>query len=553
MKRQKNSIVHTCWVIVITAGVLLFVGPAFGQYMVEPMVVELTPRPGELVKQQLRIHNDSEKEKQTVELSVVELGQSEDGVWEAIEPGSGLDTSKKFSCREWMKFDVNSIELRPVSIRPVSFTLRAPGGIRGFYSAAVLASMRYPPDSKGVALVVQYVVPILVQMQGTPVRQKVELSDVGLEFREATAENPATTFVSMGIVNNGGSYSRLRSLARVRRFSAGHWREVTKAEFKNVGIMPGHELRIRHDIEKSLPAGKYEVDGVVYVDGRLIKPLAKEIDFAGDPSVTKVGTDVSLYLEPPEVTVNAVPGGTRTEALKVYNASEDTINISTTFTIPSTLKGVAYGDLMGTDLSCVNWVKVVPEKFTVGPYESQSIGITAEMPNPSKMHPRYYASLNLHAAYGDGQKAGEKSAVICVANKNIEAKRLAQAMKLTVGATEGSRYVVVGRFNNIGTIHFTPKCRAIIAVPEGRSVKRAVLTGKSSAMLPLEVRDFSGIVDFSEIIAGVYRLEAILEYAPGESVTTQIPIRVSVRGARRYVEVIGIDEFEKIGVKWQGR
>lgn len=350
-----------------------------------------------------------------------------------------------------------------------------------------------------------------------------------------------------------GSYSRLRCFARVRRFTEGHWREITKAIFKDVGIMPGRKLRIKSDVERSLPPGKYKVDGWLYVDGRLIKPIEKEIDFAGDPNATKtkVATDVSLYLDPPDFTLNAVPGGTRMGVLKVYNASEDNINVSTTLAIPSALKGVSRGDLMGVDLNCVDWVKVVPDKFTCRPYDSQNLSVTAEMPNPSKMQPNYYVLLNLQATYPDGQSAGVKSAVICVANKNIQTKRMAQAMKLTLGATEGSRYVVVGRFNNMGGIHFTPRCRAIIAQPDGVTIKKLVLTGKAGVMLPLEVRDFSGMVDFSEITAGVYRLEAVLEYGPGESVITQIPIRVSVKGGQRLVEIIGVDEFEKLGVKWQ--
>lgn len=203
MRRQQNSTVYTNWIIVIMAGMFLFVGQAFGQFMVEPMLLELTPRPGELVRQELRLWNNNEKQTQTIYFSVIELGQSEEGVWEPNLPESGSDTLKKFSCREWIKFDANSIDVKPLSIRTMGFNVKAPPGIRGFYCAAILASIKAPPDAKGVALTIQFVIPTLVQMQGQPVRHMVELTDAGMEYHEPTEENPKTTSVSMSIANSG--------------------------------------------------------------------------------------------------------------------------------------------------------------------------------------------------------------------------------------------------------------------------------------------------------------------------------------------------------------
>jgi hypothetical protein len=57
-------------------------------------------------------------------------------------------------------------------------------------------------------------------------------------------------------------------------------------------------------------------------------------------------------------------------------------------------------------------------------------------------------------------------------------------------------------------------------------------------MLPLELRNFSGMVDFSKIAAGVYRLEAIMQCGAGGKATKMVPIQVSVKGEQRIVEVI---------------
>lgn len=125
-------------------------------------------------------------------------------------------------------------------------------------------------------------------------------------------------------------------------------------------------------------------------------------------------------------------------------------------------------------------------------------------------------------------------------------------MRLTIAAMEASKYIVVGRFGNVGNAHFTPRCRAMVrTLTTGATVARLLLSGKAGVMLPLELRDFSGVVDFSKFMAGTYRLTAILEYA-GEPVAAEIPIRISIGpNKQRLVEIVEPKEVEeKLGVKW---
>jgi hypothetical protein len=58
-------------------------------------------------------------------------------------------------------------------------------------------------------------------------------------------------------------------------------------------------------------------------------------------------------------------------------------------------------------------------------------------------------------------------------------------------------------------------------------------------MLPLETRDFSGVLDFSRVDAGTYLLNAVLEYAGGGAVNKEIPIQVSIdEDQQRLVEIV---------------
>jgi len=63
---------------------------------------------------------------------------------------------------------------------------------------------------------------------------------------------------------------------------------------------------------------------------------------------------------------------------------------------------------------------------------------------------------------------------------------------------------------------------------------------------------FPGIIDFSDVSAGTYRLAAALEYAPGEIATKQIGIRVVPQGEREVVEVVKLEQElgEEIEVQW---
>ena len=493
---------------------------ASGQFLVQPMLIELTLRAGKRAVTEIRLENTGAVSAGTIHLTVIELSQAEDARWEAILPDSGFDTSKLSSCSKWISISPSSVDVPPVTNVAVKLTITVPPGTRGFYYAAIMASMR-PPDlpleanEVGVGLDLRFVIPVLLQIEGRPMRHKIELTDVGLEFSEQTAENPATTLVSLKIANNGGTYSKLNGRARVDGLFDEHYRQITTADFDEVSIIPGVEVTLKRDIQRSLPSGKYKVIGTLFVDGRRVKPLTKEIDFAGDPSVNVASVDTALVIDPGEVTMNSVPGATRTKIVTVYNTSDEAVDVRVVPTIPPHLKGVAHGpDLKGPDLDCSAWVKIKPEQFALAAGARQRLVITTAMPNPGKMHAYYYALLNLVTTYPDGQNAGVTKGYVIVANKRVEARYEAVATREpSLGAMGGSKYVVVGGFGNVGNVHFKPRCMATVTKPQVGTVAKILLSGKLHSMLPLEMRNFSGVLDLSEIPAGTYRLSTIFEYA----------------------------------------
>jgi hypothetical protein len=523
------------------------------------MRLDIAALPGRAFETALGLQSLDPDQVHIADISIIEMAQQEDGQWQIIEPNSDFDTSKLSSCNKWISVERKTVEIIPMGSAYVKVIIRAPRRTRGFYAAGILVTLRPRPGLAGnVAVRMRFLVPVIVEVQGRPLRHKIELGDMGLELIKANQDNPATTHVLMNIDNNGGTRSNLKGFAQVKGFLDGHWRQITRAEFSGTPIIPGAKLRLRRNLGRSLPSAKYRVSGWLYIDGRRAQRITNEIDFVGDTSVAKVATDTPLDLLPRAVSISSLPGATRTAAIKIYNASDETVDVQTAIGLPRALQGVAFGDLKGVDLDCTGWLKTEPQKFTLRSHAQQSIRIIAKMPDTvSASLPCYYAFLGLYSTYADGQRAGVTTANICVANKNVSVEPYVVGMTLRPALKGGSEYYIVAKFGNFGYIHFTPiKCRAAVVDPltSMPRVRMSLSSMKTGMMLPFEARDFSGVMDFSNAPVGMYRLAAELQYGPGPSqmASKQIGIRVMAQGGQKVIEVLQLQEDlgEKIEVKW---
>ena len=518
----------------------------FGQgFMVQPMKLEVAAPPGQTVQVPLELRNTTMDRARSLDLTLVGLSQAPTGQWAMLSGGQPA-AGPVASCLDWLSLDQTSPLIEPGSLALVNVAIKIPHNARGVYFGGIIVRSRPDdPAAQGIKVHIAFLIPVIVSIQGRPERQRIDLNDVGMRFREKNEKDPATTLASLGIINQGRTYSRIKGSAGVMRFSDGHWRKVTNAEFKELGILPGVKLDLETDLNRRLPSGKYKLTGTLNVDGRRIKPVEKEIDFVGDPNITKLAVDTAITLDPPIVAVVAAPGANRTAVIKVQNASDDAVNIEAVSAVPPVLRGVALGDLKGEDLTCAEWVKVSPAKFTLRAGGRQNIGLTVKMPSTANQHSNYYALLGLQANYPDGQSAGETTTLISVENKGIKANPAAQVIKTTLAGEEPSKYIIRAKFGNVGDVHFTPKCTAVVTTAPGARVVEADMSGETSIMLPLETRDFSGVLDFSKVNPGTYFLKTSIEYAPRKVETAELPIQVSIdENQARLVEIIKPAEKE---------
>jgi hypothetical protein len=536
--------------------VLLAGSSAFGQFLIQPIRMQVPVQPGRRFSTEVKLENLSTLTTETVGLRVVDLTQDVNGLWDDIERDEpGFDRSTLRSCADWLRLEQDTVEVNPGGVVPLKVVIEVPPGVRGYYFAAIIArsAPRIQEVEGQVAMtILEYLVPVILEAQGRIMRHEVELTGVGLEFQQQTTTKPAATVVTMDVQNDGGTFSRLQGLTRVWAQSGGHWRKITDTQFEDLGIIPGAKLHLKQDVGRPLGSGKYRVEGYLYVDGRRSGQVQKEFDFSGDPRVTIArGTGDALDLESKDVVMQTVPGAVRVDQLPVINASDEAVTVTVSTSLPEHMRGaVGARGITGESFGCSDWVSVEPQQFSLVGHGRQNLRVMARMPNPpATALANYYAIVKLTATYPDGKSGGVTTARLCVHNRMVKETAEVDNLVLTIASTSPSRYLVSARFVNNGDAPVLPKCRGALTVPPGDTVwTRIALTNEgldsTGMLLPMDTRNFSGVLDVSNVAVGLYRLTAVLEWpGGGHSKQKQIAIEVQDGPTGKVANVLSMDRI----------
>jgi len=545
-------------IIGTTVIVLLAGTSAFGQFLVQPMKVQIEVQPMRRYSTEVALDNLSRNATENIGLRLVDITQRLDSVWQDINPNDpNVDRSNLRSCASWLRLDRDTVEVGPVQRQVVKLTVQVPPGTRGYYFAAVIA--RSSPrmievEGPVTTTILEYVVPVILEVQGRPMRHQISLTGVGLEFRQQTATDAAATLATMDIQNTGGTYSRLTGQLRIHGLQEGYWRKIAETQLTDIGIIPGVKLHLTQPIDRPLGSGRYKVQGFLYVDGQRSGMLERELDFAGDPRIRDTRSQTPLDVQALDRTgarkadlfIETIPGAVRSASLTVTNASEETVMITADLVLPEHMNSARTATgIPGEAFGCTSWVTVEPRQFTLKGYARQNLRVIARMPNPPGPVPVYYGVIRLMSAYPDGQRGGLTEARVCVQNRNAQGAPRVDKLVFTISESTPSRYLVVARFANNGDTHVIPRCRAVLTMAADNTVRdRFIMTsealGRSAILLPLEVRNFSGVLDISSISPGTYRLTTVLDYDKGGSIQDQLALDIVEQGGTKQVQVIDI-------------
>jgi hypothetical protein len=540
---------------------LLACNSAFADLLVQPILLRMTVQPGKRYTRELKLENASPRETETLTLRFAELTQKADSSWTEFRAGDpNFSKAVVRSCVSWLTLPPGEIKLGSYQILPFNLQIEVPAGTRGFFFAAIVATTAPKPvtlpNGAATAMNMEFVVPVILEVQSVPMKQDISLADVGLSYQAQQGETPAANNVVLDIANNGGTFSGLLPIVRLWEQSGGHWRRFSEVKFPEISSMPGVKLHVQQSVGQALPSGTYQLEAALYVDNRRGPIIKKTVQFEGDPTLAKtLRGQASLAVAPSSLFLEIVPGATRTTSLQVTNGSEEDVTVNAELIVPEQMHLAVNGrGVPGDDLGCSGWVTLEPSTFTLRGHARRNLTILAKMPKESTKYPSYYGTLRLHVSYADGKSAGVREALICAQNKQVAATPILGATVLTISESGPSRYFASATFSNGGETHVTAlSCQGVLSIVGagggGAAVAKRFLMsseqfGQRGAMLPFDVRSFSGVLDLSDVAPGPYYMTSILSYpgGPAEGLQRQITIEVTEQGGRKYARMVGTSE-----------
>ena len=519
--------IRVCLALILT---LIPLCGAWAQgFMVKPMRIDVQAGAGDTVKVPLEVRN-ALAEAQTVGAHRKQLWQSTDGSWSAVDEEQAAELTQMRSCLEWLSFDSDRMELNPYASKEFELTLNVPRGARGTYGAALLVRSEPPEGAKGIVVVIQFLVPVIVQVQGPSPRERVEFAD--LELIQTDEEGSARNASLIAKLNNDGeTLVRVGGELRLLNEQGGAWRPVATVPLRTRAVLPGVHLEMDGTVGRRLPSGKYRLEGRLTANGRRLGTVTRELEFEGDPEAELL-TELPLEVEA-IVALEMLPEKVRTGNVTVKNPSTDVAGVQLQVLPHPALRGVGDDNLQGTDFDAAEWITVMPEQFTLRGNTERVVRLQVRAPQPEKALPNYYALLKLQSSYPDGQPAGSAESLLWVRNEAVQSRLAAETLSVNLSEGEASQYTVTASFANCGTVHWSATCRAEV-LGEGRvTALSSSLETATPRLLPLGTGTYSSILDFSKLEAGSYVLNVTLDYGGEQAIETRaITVAVGEDGTR---------------------
>jgi len=518
-----------------------------GGFVIQPMIVDVAVEPG-LNQFDLMLQNQSRRDMQIVTLKVVELTQAPDSSWAIqddlsdIAGKNGFDVSKHNSCKDWLQIDPKKVRttLKPFEQKPVSVNVRVPSGTRGFYCAGIVATLHPRQETTGVRLTYKFVVPILLRNEGVVLFNKVKLADANMKLRQKSKEKPEASLVSFEVQNLGETQAAIQVSGQLRAYAEGRWKNISRFDFQPQRIIPGACLTFERDYGKSLPAGRYKLSAVTYVNGKRSKGIEKEIQYVGQRNAAKLTEAVAIEFDPELLQLDCKPRIKRSGKMAIYNNSNEPVRLKLSIQIPPHMQNTTYGGQRCDTLACPDWLTVRPQELELRPFGERNAQIIAQMPKEEQYYANYYADLVVDYFYKDGSRAGQTRGAVCVNNMAVVHGPSFRELGVDLEGYGASQYGVKAAFFNQGDTHIDPEVTVRVVDP-GLIVRRNIgmkTNAKlSTRMLPFEKRTFFAQLDFSDLPPGPYTIRIDYMFdglgAP-EVINRQVNVRLA--GEQRIVE-----------------
>jgi len=495
--------------------------------LLDPILVERTARPGDIISYILNIENEDDFNPLTLDVSVADITESDSGSYEIVEAGT-----TPYSVSRWLKTNVNRIVIPPKSLREVEVTLDVPRGVSGgLYGAVVLTPVTAQINEEGALGVSEFVFQMAsfleVVIAGTAIRQEAYTAgfDVGLSkdymFLKGEVGDDALVFSSsvlnegnVHIVTSGTLQIKTLDNRTVARYPLGGGRGV---------ILPGATVSLMTVMTRKLPPGDYIARSVVEYGQR--RPLISEVSFAVKEEEVSVETNeyaelAKFLIEPSEIEISIKPGAFRSAVVQVTNRGEEKIDIESKI-LP--LVYDIYGEILPEDErgEGPNWIELSPSSFSLDAGRSRSVRISVRPPSDSVG--AHYADLVFRSSSGDASVEGGVSLMILSGSDFTRKPSLNLVSMQEIEGAINFDYIL----KNEGNIHIY----ATFEVALSRLFTQEIL--ESGQILPARSQEIARMtipLDDAPVLPGAERLLSIMMPAELEAGEYELLLRLDFEG-----------------------
>jgi hypothetical protein len=506
--------------------------------MVRPLKVEISAPPGQVAETKVTVRNMLTTPQDAVVQTAL-LGQTPEGVWTTVTPGSPQDTPQMRSCLPWMTVSASTLKLGPLGDQTFSLHLTVPPAARGSYGAGLLVRAASPmPGKGGFQIVIQFLIPILVSVQGPPALERVDVVDAQLLDSSPDGKVPGA-HVTVALRNTGQTVVRLGGDVHVFYQQGDKWMPFAVVPVDDRSMLPGIQMVFVTDLKRLLPGGTYRLESTVTGNGRRMAATTGTVTLKGNPGATLAAADVPLDFAA-ETVVQAPPGGTSSSALIVKNPSPEEVQVTVTVEHhPDARASGGAVTVAGAD-DASSWLEVTPATFTLRAGAERTLRVLAQVPETPEPPANSYALVQLAEQHTDGQNASQSRGLLVVRNPLIQETAAAQAGGVLLAQADVNKYSVTAQLANTGNVDWKPagQVRVFSAASLGMDVLATALETEAKAVLPACSCVLSGLLDFSAVKAGDYVLHVSMDYGTHE-LTRELPLRVETdEKGNRTVSVI---------------
>lgn len=535
---------------------------ASAQFIVQPMQINVQGKRGSRITRVFKLENRDRYEAQFATIEVVDLMQARDGSWAVFdtdmltELDSGFNAEAHASCKDWISIGRSEADIQAYDSTTESMSIVIPSSAKGFACAGLRVALAPRPGADGVVIKYDFIVPILVSIEGRALRSDVKLQSSGLKFIEAKDDKRESASVFVGIKNEGTARSKVTPITSIWQILPEGSRLVKRdIKMPEIGIIPGARVDIHSDLQNSLPTGRYKIVTRLSVDGRRVKGLTQEVEFNNPIFTGLAHQDAAMRLIPGQIDLELQPGRVGTQKVVIHNYSDEAIVVKAIPVVPDVIAHKVT-DVRGEDISCADWIEVRPNELPIRAGGERKVTVIVRMPKEESLPKlvvdptNYYGTVKFYGFYRDRSSAGKTSAMVNVMKRGATATPIIIERDLKIQSLAGqpNKFQLTGVFFNRGTIHVVPTCTGRIQ-SEGEAGSRVQYGSMPMAnvdadkvLMPFETREFSAEVDFSAIPAGRYVVTARLDFGRGVGMNKEIQKTFEVFDGNGEKQVFSVNE-----------